>query len=179
MFGGYPPTAIGYPPTAIGYTPTAIGYPPAAISYPPAAIIGRIGHSEFFFIFIMATPAAHASRRNRKGVFVWGGGRGGGWMRSRALHNLLLVCGDVIPTQCSVYVYVQSLPATRCRWWRALLVGIRPPDLRPAACPVLQGPADLGPPGCGLLSHVVADVTDQWWLVTRPPLPCCCPGAAT
>ena len=57
MFGGYPPTAIGYPPTAIGYTPTAIGYPPTAISYPPAAIIGRIGHSEFFFIFfIMATP---------------------------------------------------------------------------------------------------------------------------
>ena len=76
MFGGYPPTAIGYPPTAIGYTPTAInyppaaigytptaisypptaiGYPPTAISYPPAAIIGRIGHSEFFFI-IMATP---------------------------------------------------------------------------------------------------------------------------
>ena len=76
MFGGYPPTAIGYPPTAIGYTPTAIkypptaisytptaigytptaiGYPPTAISYPPAAIIGRIGHSEFFF-FIMATP---------------------------------------------------------------------------------------------------------------------------
>ena len=76
MLGGYPPTAIGYPPTAIGYTPTAInypptaisytptaigytptaiGYPPTAISYPPAAIIGRIGHSEFFF-FIMATP---------------------------------------------------------------------------------------------------------------------------
>ena len=56
MFGGYPPTAIGYPPTAIGYTPTAIGYtptaigyPPTAIGYPPAAIIGRIGHSEFFF----------------------------------------------------------------------------------------------------------------------------------
>ena len=47
--------AIGYPPTAIGYTPTAIGYTPTAISYPPAAIIGRIGHSEFFF-FIMATP---------------------------------------------------------------------------------------------------------------------------
>ena len=77
MFGGYPPTAIGYPPTAIGYTPTAIGYtptaigytptaisypptaisyPPTAISYPPAAIIGRIGHSEFFLFFIMATP---------------------------------------------------------------------------------------------------------------------------
>ena len=52
---GYPPTAIGYTPTAIGYTPTAIGYPPTAISYPPAAIIGRIGHSEFFFS-IMATP---------------------------------------------------------------------------------------------------------------------------
>ena len=63
MFGGYPPTAIGYPPTAIGYTLTAIGYPPAAIGYPstaigypstaigypPAAIVGRIGHSEFFF----------------------------------------------------------------------------------------------------------------------------------
>ena len=53
---GYPPTAIGYPPTAIGYPPTAIGYTPTAIGYPPAAIIGRIGHSEFFF-FIMATPA--------------------------------------------------------------------------------------------------------------------------
>ena len=49
MFGGYPPTAIGY-------TPTAIGYPPTAIGYPPAAIIGRIGHSEFFFSFIMAPP---------------------------------------------------------------------------------------------------------------------------
>ena len=58
MFGGYPPTAIGYTPTAIGYPPTAIGYPPTAISYPPAAIIGRIGHSEFFFFFIMATPAS-------------------------------------------------------------------------------------------------------------------------
>ena len=53
---GYPPTAIGYPPTAIGYTPMAISYtpmaisyPPTAIRYPPAAIIGRIGHSEFFF----------------------------------------------------------------------------------------------------------------------------------
>ena len=57
---GYPPTAIGYPPTAIGYTPTAIGYPPTAISYPPAAIVGRIGHSEFFF-FIMATPGADSS----------------------------------------------------------------------------------------------------------------------
>jgi hypothetical protein len=51
MFGGYPPTAIGCPPTAIGCPPTAIGYPPTAISYPPAAIIGRIGHSEFFFFF--------------------------------------------------------------------------------------------------------------------------------
>ena len=51
----YPPTAIGYTPTAISYPPTAIGYPPTAISYPPAAIIGRIGHSEFFF-YIMATP---------------------------------------------------------------------------------------------------------------------------
>ena len=53
---GYTPTAIGYPPTAIGYPLTAIGYPPTAISYPPAAIIGRIGHSEFLFYFIMATP---------------------------------------------------------------------------------------------------------------------------
>ena len=34
MFGGYPPTAIGYPPTAI---------------------VGRIGHSGFFF-FITAPP---------------------------------------------------------------------------------------------------------------------------
>ena len=63
MFGGYPPTAIGYPPTAIGYPPTAIGYTataigypptaigytPTAIGYPPATIVGRIGHSEFFF----------------------------------------------------------------------------------------------------------------------------------
>ena len=53
---GYTPAAIGYPPTAIGYTPTAIGYPPAAIGYPPAAIVGRIGHSEFFFFFHYGTP---------------------------------------------------------------------------------------------------------------------------
>ena len=46
---GYPPTAIGYPPTAVGYPPTAIGYPPTAVGYPPTAIVGRIGHSEFFF----------------------------------------------------------------------------------------------------------------------------------
>ena len=52
----YTPTAIGYPPTAIGYTPMAIGYPPTAIGYPPAAIVGRIGHSEFFFLFITAPP---------------------------------------------------------------------------------------------------------------------------
>ena len=58
MFGGYPPTAIGYPPTAIGYPPTAIGYPPTAIGYPPAAIVGRIGHSEFFFFFITAPPGS-------------------------------------------------------------------------------------------------------------------------
>ena len=51
----YPPTAIGYPPTAIGCTPTAISYPPTAIGYPPAAIVGRIGHSEFFF-FHYGTP---------------------------------------------------------------------------------------------------------------------------
>ena len=84
MFGGYPPTAIGYPPTAIGYTPTAIGYPPTAIGYtptaigypptaigytptaigyPPTAIVGRIGHSEFFF-FHYGTPWA-------EGVDVW------------------------------------------------------------------------------------------------------------
>ena len=44
MFGGYPPTTIGDPPTAIGYTPTAI--------------VGRIGHSEFFF-FITAPPGPH------------------------------------------------------------------------------------------------------------------------
>ena len=77
MFGGYPPTAIGYPPTAIGYPPTAIGYPPTAIGYtptatgyppsairytptaigyPPAAIVGRIGHSEFFFLFSLWHP---------------------------------------------------------------------------------------------------------------------------
>ena len=58
---GYPPTAIGYPPTAIGYPPAAIGYPPTAIGYPPAAIVGRIGHSEFFF-FIMAPPAVRRWR---------------------------------------------------------------------------------------------------------------------
>ena len=51
MFGGYLLTAIGYPPTAIGYPPTAIGYP-------PAAIVGRIGHSEFFF-FSLRHPLAH------------------------------------------------------------------------------------------------------------------------
>ena len=65
MFGGYPPTAIGYPPTAIGYTPTAIGYPPTAISYPPAAIIGRIGHSEFFFYFLLWQPLG-------RGEGLWG-----------------------------------------------------------------------------------------------------------
>ena len=48
--------AIGYPPTTIGYTQTAIGYPPPAIGYPPAAIVGRIGHSEFFFFLITAPP---------------------------------------------------------------------------------------------------------------------------
>ena len=48
---GYPPTGIGYPPTAIGYPPTASGYPPTAIGYPPTAIVGRIGHSEFFFFY--------------------------------------------------------------------------------------------------------------------------------
>ena len=53
---GYPPTAIGYTPTAIGYPPTAIGYPPAAIGYPPAAIVGRIGHSEFFFFISLRHP---------------------------------------------------------------------------------------------------------------------------
>ena len=53
---GYTPTAISYPPTAIGYTPMAIGYPPTAIGYPPAAIVGRIGHSNFFFI--TAPPGA-------------------------------------------------------------------------------------------------------------------------
>ena len=53
---GYPPAASGYPPTAIGYTPTAIGYPPAASGYPPAAIVGRIGHSEFFFSFSLRHP---------------------------------------------------------------------------------------------------------------------------
>ena len=54
---GYPPTAIGYPPTAIGYPPTASGYPPTAIGYPPTAIVGRIGHSEFFF-FNYGTPCS-------------------------------------------------------------------------------------------------------------------------
>ena len=54
---GYPPTAISYPPAAIGYTPTVIGYPPTAIGYSPAAIVGRIGHSEFFFS-IMAPPVS-------------------------------------------------------------------------------------------------------------------------
>ena len=64
MFGGYPPTAISYPPTAIGYTPTAIGYPPTAIGYPLAAIVGRIGHSEFFFSFITAPPGALTAHRD-------------------------------------------------------------------------------------------------------------------
>ena len=40
----------GYPSTAIGYLPTAIGYTPTAIGYPLTAIVGRIGHSEFFFL---------------------------------------------------------------------------------------------------------------------------------
>ena len=72
MFGGYPPTAIGYPPTAIGYTPTAIGYTPTAIGYtptaigyPPAAIVGRIGHSEFFFFSIMAPPGQGLGQMDR------------------------------------------------------------------------------------------------------------------
>ena len=43
--------------TPSGYPPTASGYPPTAIGYPPTAIIGRIGHSEFFFFFITALPA--------------------------------------------------------------------------------------------------------------------------
>ena len=63
----YPPTAIGYPPTAIGCTPTAISYPPTAIGYPPAAIVGRIGHSEFFF-FITAPPDLYASVCTRRCV---------------------------------------------------------------------------------------------------------------
>ena len=66
MLGGYPPTAIGYPPTAIGYPPTAIGYPPTAISYPPAAIVGRIGHSEFFFFFLYyGNPCPHPTQSVR------------------------------------------------------------------------------------------------------------------
>ena len=70
MFGGYPPTAIGYPPTAIGYPPTAIGYPPTAIGYPPAAIVGRIGHSEFFFFslwhpLVYAGPPVQAGQGGR------------------------------------------------------------------------------------------------------------------
>ena len=60
---GYPPTAIGYPPTAIGYPPTAIGYTPTAIGYPPAAIIGRIGHSEFFFYFYYGNPCSQVEVR--------------------------------------------------------------------------------------------------------------------
>ena len=76
MFGGYPSTAIGYPPTAIGYPPTAIGYPPAAIGYPPtaigyppAAIVGRIGHSEFFF-FHYGTPCCGLPTRT---IVMWFG----------------------------------------------------------------------------------------------------------
>ena len=49
-------TPSGYPPTAVGYLPTAVGYPPTAVGYPPTAIVGRIGHSEFFFF--MATPVS-------------------------------------------------------------------------------------------------------------------------
>ena len=60
---GCPPTAIGCPPTAIGCPPTAIGYPPTAISYPPAAIIGRIGHSEFFFFFLLRQPRQAVYKR--------------------------------------------------------------------------------------------------------------------
>ena len=68
MFGGYPPTAIGYPPTAIGY--------------PPTAIVGRIGHSEFFFFFVTAPPASdwltllHRRQREQGDRGTGGQGRG-------------------------------------------------------------------------------------------------------
>ena len=45
--------------TPSGYPPTAIGYPPTAIGYPPTAIVGRIGHSQFFF-FVTAPPGGTA-----------------------------------------------------------------------------------------------------------------------
>ena len=45
--------------TPSGYPPTAIGYPPTAIGYPPTAIVGRIGHSEFFFS-VTAPPGGTA-----------------------------------------------------------------------------------------------------------------------
>ena len=65
MFGGYPPTAIGY-------TPTAIGYPPTAIGYPPAAIVGRIGHSEFFFSSLRhpLNPSAHSTQEDTLRIMV-------------------------------------------------------------------------------------------------------------
>ena len=77
---GCPPTAIGYPPTAIGCPPTAIGYPPTAISYPPAAIIGRIGHSDFFFSFSYGNPWLYWAVSHLRGAvcsclgrrFAWG-----------------------------------------------------------------------------------------------------------
>ena len=59
MFGGYPPTAISYTPTAIAHPPTAVGYTPTAIGYPPAAIVGRIGHSEFFFFLSLRHLLGH------------------------------------------------------------------------------------------------------------------------
>ena len=90
MLGGYPPTAIGYTPTAIGYTPTAIGYPPTAIGYPPtaigytpmaigyppAAIVGRIGHSEFFFFHYGTLSHALRTRGSGPGTTATAARRG-------------------------------------------------------------------------------------------------------
>ena len=60
------------PPTAIGYPPTAIGYPPTALGYPPTAIVGRIGHSEFFFSFITAPLRGIVWERNAFIIWICG-----------------------------------------------------------------------------------------------------------
>ena len=52
--------------TPSGYPPTAIGYPPTAIGYPPTAIVGRIGHSEFFFLLGHPLPGGKGARACRQ-----------------------------------------------------------------------------------------------------------------
>ena len=122
MFGGHPPTAIGYPPTAIGYSPTAIGYP-------PAAIVGRIGHSEFFF-FITAPPAhvpcfaglPHGDKALRGGLGVgfWMC-RGHGGMRQVPLWVIPKTWALRMARRAGTPSVAMSYPGHRlwpCRWSR-------------------------------------------------------------